>query len=305
MAPRVIWPDPHIDAVRGCVAIERGPEVLALESTDLGAARRRRRRAGRHRCRRAAGRVGRHESRHGCARGRRRRLSGPTAPPMPRPRATASRSRSCRTIPGRTAARRRCASGSRRPDARSSDDNRVMTRHWSPLALVYLGLAVAGMIGTWWFNALAVIQMRDYLGDLVTSGPAVSSFTVDLLIVAIAGSIFIVVEARRLRMRFGWLYVVGGGRDRVRVHVPAVPRDAGAPVHGTRSRRGVNRGTSAGIADTSAGIVAEMPATDAAHAALARIPAVVHGDAGPAVRARRCASSAGRGRRAAADRRPS
>ena len=35
LAPRVMWPDPHIDAVRGCVAIERGPEVLALESTDL------------------------------------------------------------------------------------------------------------------------------------------------------------------------------------------------------------------------------------------------------------------------------
>jgi len=35
MSPRVTWPDPHIDAVRGCVAIERGPEVLALESTDL------------------------------------------------------------------------------------------------------------------------------------------------------------------------------------------------------------------------------------------------------------------------------
>ena len=36
-----------------------------------------------------------------------------------------------------------------------------------------------------------------------------SSFTVDLLVVAIAGSVFIIVEARRLRMRFGWLYVVG------------------------------------------------------------------------------------------------
>ena len=28
-------PDPRIDAVRGCVAIERGPEVLCLESVDL------------------------------------------------------------------------------------------------------------------------------------------------------------------------------------------------------------------------------------------------------------------------------
>lgn len=38
MAPRVSTPDARIDAVRGCVAIERGPEVLALESTDLGPA---------------------------------------------------------------------------------------------------------------------------------------------------------------------------------------------------------------------------------------------------------------------------
>lgn len=35
LAPRVVHPDPRIDAVRGCVAIERGPEVLALESVDL------------------------------------------------------------------------------------------------------------------------------------------------------------------------------------------------------------------------------------------------------------------------------
>jgi DUF1680 family protein len=35
MAPRVTTPDPHVDAVRGCVAIERGPEVFALESIDL------------------------------------------------------------------------------------------------------------------------------------------------------------------------------------------------------------------------------------------------------------------------------
>lgn len=33
--PRIVRPDPRIDAVRGCVAIERGPEVLCLESVDL------------------------------------------------------------------------------------------------------------------------------------------------------------------------------------------------------------------------------------------------------------------------------
>ncbi|KQR11993.1 glycoside hydrolase family 127 protein [Cellulomonas sp. Leaf334] len=36
MQPRVSSPDPRIDAVRGCVVVERGPEVLALESVDLG-----------------------------------------------------------------------------------------------------------------------------------------------------------------------------------------------------------------------------------------------------------------------------
>ncbi|WP_062303947.1 glycoside hydrolase family 127 protein [Demequina subtropica] len=33
--PRIVWPDPRIDAMRGTVAVERGPLVLCLESTDL------------------------------------------------------------------------------------------------------------------------------------------------------------------------------------------------------------------------------------------------------------------------------
>ena len=86
-----------------------------------------------------------------------------------------------------------------------------MTRHWTPLALIYLTLAVAGLIGTWAFNLMAITQMSDFIGDLVSSGPAVSSITVDLLVVAIAGSVFIIVEARRLGMRHGWLYVVLAG----------------------------------------------------------------------------------------------
>jgi uncharacterized protein len=32
--PRFTWPDPRIDGVRGCVAVERGPLVLAAESVD-------------------------------------------------------------------------------------------------------------------------------------------------------------------------------------------------------------------------------------------------------------------------------
>ncbi len=34
--PRLTFPDPRIDGVRGCVAVERGPVVYCLESVDLG-----------------------------------------------------------------------------------------------------------------------------------------------------------------------------------------------------------------------------------------------------------------------------
>jgi len=84
-------------------------------------------------------------------------------------------------------------------------------RHWTPTAVAFLVLAVAGLVGTWTFNVFAIVQMRDFIGDLVSGGPAVSSITVDLMIVAIAGSIFIIVEARRLGMRFAWLYIVLSG----------------------------------------------------------------------------------------------
>jgi DUF1680 family protein len=35
LVPRWSWPEPRIDAVRGCVAVERGPIVMCVESTDL------------------------------------------------------------------------------------------------------------------------------------------------------------------------------------------------------------------------------------------------------------------------------
>ncbi|WP_017621959.1 glycoside hydrolase family 127 protein [Nocardiopsis chromatogenes] len=35
VGPRFTWPDPRIDAVRGCVAVERGPLVYCAESVDL------------------------------------------------------------------------------------------------------------------------------------------------------------------------------------------------------------------------------------------------------------------------------
>ncbi|MET4704690.1 DUF2834 domain-containing protein [Frigoribacterium sp. UYMn621] len=86
-----------------------------------------------------------------------------------------------------------------------------IAQHWTPLAVTYLVLAVIGLIGTWTFNISAIVQVRDFVGDWVNSGPAVSSLTVDLLIAAVAGSILIIVESRRLGLRGGWIYVVLAG----------------------------------------------------------------------------------------------
>lgn len=85
------------------------------------------------------------------------------------------------------------------------------SRHWTPAALVFLILSIIGLVGTWIFNALAIVQMRDFVGDWTNSGPSVSSLTVDLLVAAVAGSVFIVLEARRLGMRHAWLYIVLSG----------------------------------------------------------------------------------------------
>lgn len=86
-----------------------------------------------------------------------------------------------------------------------------MTKHWTPLAITWFVLAIVGLVGTWTFNALSIVQMRNFIGDWVGSGPAVSSLTVDLLVVAVAGCILIVVESRRLGMRWAWLYIVLSG----------------------------------------------------------------------------------------------
>ena len=86
-----------------------------------------------------------------------------------------------------------------------------MTKHWTPLAITWLILAIAGLVGTWIFNGLAIAQARDFVGDWVNSGPSVSSLTVDLLVVAIAGCILIVVESRRLGMKRAWVYIVLSG----------------------------------------------------------------------------------------------
>lgn len=97
-----------------------------------------------------------------------------------------------------------------RPAPEHPADARAAASGWTTLVFVYLALAVVGLIGTWTWNVQAIMQASDFIGDWTMSGPAVSSLTTDLLITAIAGSVLIIVEARRLGMRAGWAYVLLG-----------------------------------------------------------------------------------------------
>jgi hypothetical protein len=93
----------------------------------------------------------------------------------------------------------------------AAQDRPALLRHWNATAITFAILALIGLAGTWFFNVLAIVQLRDYLGDWFGSGPAVNSLGVDLLVVAVAGSILIVIEARRLGMKRAWLYIVLSG----------------------------------------------------------------------------------------------
>jgi len=84
----------------------------------------------------------------------------------------------------------------------------TLTQHWNAASITFLVLSILGLLATLAFNVLAAVSGRDFVGDWFGSGPAVGSLGVDLLVVAIAGSILIILEARRLGMKRAWLYIV-------------------------------------------------------------------------------------------------
>ena len=82
-----------------------------------------------------------------------------------------------------------------------------MTPRWTPLAITYLFVAIVGLIGTWTLNILAITQQTSFFGEWFSNGPATQSLQVDLLVLAIASGIFIVIEGRRIGMRWAWVFL--------------------------------------------------------------------------------------------------
>lgn len=73
------------------------------------------------------------------------------------------------------------------------------------LLVTYPVLALLGLAGTAWLNARSGAVTGGYLRGWVANAAATSA-TVDLVVVFVAVSIFMVVEGRRAGLRWPWLY---------------------------------------------------------------------------------------------------
>lgn len=71
-------------------------------------------------------------------------------------------------------------------------------------------LSAIGLITAWIFNGIASVNGADYLVAWFGS-PVDWVLSLDILIVAIAGSAFIILEGRKLGMRYIWAYILGSG----------------------------------------------------------------------------------------------
>ena len=84
-----------------------------------------------------------------------------------------------------------------------------MTRRNPGAFWVYLSIAAIGLLGTAWFNFQSVLEPSgDSFLAAWFANPSVTSLSIDLLATASAASIFIILEGRRLAIRWYWLYVI-------------------------------------------------------------------------------------------------
>ena len=87
-----------------------------------------------------------------------------------------------------------------------------MTTHPNHQArfVFFLVVSLIGLITAWVFNALATIQGLNYL-DAWFGSSVDWVLSLDILIVAVAGSAFMIFEAKKLGMKRVWLYIMLSG----------------------------------------------------------------------------------------------
>ena len=87
-----------------------------------------------------------------------------------------------------------------------------MTRSEKIICGLYAAIAVMALVTTWSNNIAFMLEPENqnalsFFRALYANG-ATASITNDLLFYALAGSIFMVLEARRLHMRHVWVYIL-------------------------------------------------------------------------------------------------
>ena len=87
------------------------------------------------------------------------------------------------------------------------------------LCLVYGVIAVIALFGTWSQNLHYMTGLAGFLSD-AKANPAARSVTIDIILVAVSASFFMVWEARRLGIRFVWAYVFFGVTVAISVTFP-------------------------------------------------------------------------------------
>jgi Terpene cyclase DEP1 len=75
------------------------------------------------------------------------------------------------------------------------------------IEMLYLTASIAGAVGTWWFNLHSLHVKGGYLQGWFANA-ASSSAAVDVIVVALAACVFMIVEGRRVGLKRLWLYPV-------------------------------------------------------------------------------------------------
>jgi Terpene cyclase DEP1 len=80
------------------------------------------------------------------------------------------------------------------------------------LCVVYAVIALVALVATWSQNILFFQGGGNFFGfwEATKANPASRSITVDIALLLLAVAILMVIEARRLGVKFVWAYIIGG-----------------------------------------------------------------------------------------------
>jgi hypothetical protein len=90
------------------------------------------------------------------------------------------------------------------------------------LCIVYAAIALVALVATWSQNIAFFRDGGSFWGffEALKVNPASRSFTVDIALLLLAVAILMVIEARRLGVKFVWAYIIGGFMVAISVTFP-------------------------------------------------------------------------------------